>query len=80
MRHRKNKIREGDVIYYLTEDGIKSDIAMMVDGQEITTSDYGFVNVKDCLSEDDPRVVEYIKKNDCDVDAAQKDMHKNKLN
>lgn len=68
MRNKKNKIKEGDVIYYLTEDGIKSDTAMMVDGQEITTSDYGFVNVKDCLPEDDPRVVEYIKKNDCDVD------------
>lgn len=66
MGHKKNKIKVGDVIYYLTEDGIESDIVMMIDGPEITTSDYGFVNVKDCLPENDPRVVEYIKNNETD--------------
>ena len=66
MRHKKNKIKAGDVIYYLTKDGVESDVAMIVDGQEITTSDYGFVSVKHCLPEDDPRVVEYIKNNGAD--------------
>lgn len=57
----KNKIKPGDVVYYLTKDGIKSDIAMMIDGHEIITPDYGYLNVKNCLSKDDPRVVEFIK-------------------
>ncbi len=59
MKQKKVKVKPGDTIYYLTEDGIESDVAMMVDGQEITTSDYGYINAKDCLPEDDPRVIEY---------------------
>ena len=62
MKQKKHKIKAGDVVYYLTEDGIESDVAIMVDGQEITTSDSGYLNIKDWLSEDDPRVIEYIKK------------------
>lgn len=59
MKQKRVKVKPGDTIYYLTEDGIESDVAMMVDGQEITTSDYGYINVKHCLPEDDPRVIEY---------------------
>ena len=59
MKQKRVKVKPGDTIYYLTENGIESDVAMMVDGQEITTSDYGYINVKDCLPEDDPRVIEY---------------------
>lgn len=66
MKQKKHKIKAGDIVYYLTEDGIESDVAIMVDGQEITTSDYGYLHVKDCLPEDDPRVVEYIKNNETD--------------
>lgn len=62
MKQKKVKAKPGDTIYYLTDDGIESDVAMMVDGQEITTSDYGYINIKDCLPEDDPRVVEYLDK------------------
>ena len=62
MKQKKVKVKPGDTIYYMTEDGIESDVAMMVDGQEITTSDYGYITVKDCLPKDDPRVVEYLDK------------------
>jgi hypothetical protein len=62
MKQKKVKVKPGDTIYYMTEDGIESDVAMMVDGQEITTSDYGYINIKDCLPEDDPRVIEYLGK------------------
>lgn len=62
MKQKKNKIKEGDVIYYLTPDWVESDVAMIIEGNAITTSDDGYINVKDCLSEDDQRVVEYKSK------------------
>ena len=58
---KKFKVKPGDTIYYLTEGGVESDIAMIIDGHEIVTSDYGYLNMKDCLQKDDPRVLEYIK-------------------
>jgi hypothetical protein len=62
MKQPKCKIKEGDTVYYETPDGIESAVVMMRDGHEITTSDYGYLNIRNCLPEDDPRVIEYKKK------------------
>ncbi len=62
MKQPKCKIKAGDTVYYETPDGIESAVVMMRDGHEITTSDYGYLNIRNCLPEDDPRVVEYKKK------------------
>ena len=62
MKQPKCKIKEGDTVYYETPDGIESAVVMMRDGHEITTSDYGYLNIKKCLPETDPRVIEYKKK------------------
>jgi hypothetical protein len=62
MKQPKCKIKAGDIVYYETPNGIESAVVMMRDGHEITTSDYGYLNIRKCLPEDDPRVVEYKKK------------------
>lgn len=59
-KNKKFKIKEGDIIYYDGPNGIEEDVAMMIDGHEITASDYGYLNIKDCLPSDDPRVVDYL--------------------
>ena len=63
-KEKKFKVHEGDTIYYETPNGIEEDIAMMIDGHEITTSDYGYLNIKDCIPSDDPKVIEYLKTKD----------------
>lgn len=66
MKRKKDKklvFKEGDTVYYETPNGIESDTIMMIDGQELTLSDYGCLYKRDCLSVDDPRVVEHLKNN-----------------
>ena len=54
MKNRKLKV--GDTVYFETPDGIYEDTIMMIDGQELTLSDYSYLHKKDVLSEDDPRI------------------------
>ena len=53
---KKRELKVGDIVYFETPDGIYEDTIMMIDGQELTLSDYSCLHKKDILSRDDPRI------------------------
>lgn len=57
-----SKLKVGDRIYYLGPNGVEEDVAMIIDGQEITTQNYGCIYKRNLLSANDPRVIEFISK------------------
>lgn len=56
---KKRQFKKGDTIYFTTVDGIESAIVNDIDGNELILQDYSIMLKKDCLDENDPRVIEY---------------------
>lgn len=61
MKKKKHNIKKGDILYYECIDGnIYSTVACEIDGSDILTDDGEWMNKRDFLNPDDPKIQKCI--------------------